>query len=385
MENDIIGTIGAGSINPFVIGEELKKNADQDGSVKDEPEQKAAPEAKEAETKEPVEPTTAQPSAGQTEEPVEQQNYDDYSNAAIIALSLKEDGLLPEDFEVDKNLSGKDLKGVFEMAVAERESGKEEALRAQLETEYAQMGFDPSLARDVLFYRNGGNPQMISKKAQYEQISQYQAKDEDEKEKIVRFMFQDQGLDEDAANLIVDGLNTEEALNKYYSQTKSYFQNKVAEIEKQEEEYNQAVIQKAKQEEEKVIRRIKEVSAQGKVGVFELDKKEAEELVKYMTEASEVIEVPNSAPMKVTPFKKAVLELDNSPERLAELAVFLMKGSKFFDQKATDKAHQDLLSKLDAISSERVAGKSDDGKTVKIEKNISEIIGQGDNDVLFTI
>src|SRR5690606_19381218 len=189
----VLATIPA---DPFAISDTLTKA----------PETTAEPVV-EKETPPEIPPSEEVEAQEMVEETPEAVDYSNYSRSALLALSYKKDGLLPEDYEVKTDLSGSELKDILlqhaEKAVAER-------VTHDIELKFQEKGYSEQLLEYARLLAEGMDEGEITLHSQYNRLSQWQPESEDHKEQLIRAMYKDRGTPKEDVDIILSNIDGED-------------------------------------------------------------------------------------------------------------------------------------------------------------------------------
>lgn len=251
-------------------------------------------EPKESE-QEPIEPVIP-------ESPKEEEELDleGYSQAALYALSLqKTDGFFPDDIEIKKDLTAAELKVLIkENAIRESEEEKEKRLQEveeEAKARLAEKGLTDSHYAYIQQIINGGDPQVVSKVAQFRSWSEFEPSTEEEMEAVVRAGLKIKyGAGEAEAKMIdshiKNDLSDSEALAAAAKEQQAYIAQVADYLEEQDKLRVKNLREQELQEEKKYAT---EVEKQVKSGFYGLNlkKSEQQELIDYMTKKNVVIDI----------------------------------------------------------------------------------------------
>jgi hypothetical protein len=271
--------------------------------------------------------------------------------SSLAAEYYKRKGSLPDDFEVTDDLSAEELFSAMEEHVGQRKG-------EEIEDKYRTLGYDEDLLEYSKYIRNGGSPEVVQIHTQYNILANFNVDEEENQELVVKYMLQDQGMDPDIIDTTVESLRMDDKLEGYSTKAKTYFGKKrdayFAQAKKEQEDAQEAqkrAIEKQREDFRKVIRK-------GDFGGLKLTAGDSKKLEKDFLEPTEkhIITLDDGSKQvhKVTKFEKRMFEVQQDPDKMLELAYYVLNGFKGVVQQEKEKAREDLLSALDAKTKIRV-------------------------------
>lgn len=274
-------------------------------------------------------------------------DYSHYSDAQILALSYIEDGVLPEDTEInDLDAAGLKQK-LLENLETIAESRAEERLRQKVPTEqhyeYAEMLFNGATDEETVYARTLDQLATLDITVDDEQgerlrrhvIEQHYIAKGFSKEKAEKFAnthFED-GEDEDEAKA-----------------AQSYFAGESKKLKESIKQQAEEERKRVQEKNEKFRNDVKSKIESGEFGGIKLTSKEKKKLLPALFESTEVLETPDGKTHKVTLYQKKLYEIQNDPDKqllLAKLVLFDDLSAEKIKSRAKTESDRDLLKFLD--------------------------------------
>jgi hypothetical protein len=291
---------------------------------------------------------------GDDEEEGDLDEMDAYSEAAIIAKSLQQEGSLPEDFNITEDMDWYSLKEglkstVMNQGVSVIEQRLEEMGEAKKYVEYLMQGGNINhLAASM------GN-------VKYTQldISDNAENKEENRENIIRAYYMEKDLPIEDINRLIEDLQDSGSDESRALTAKVYFREKE---ELQLAQEHQARQQREQQQAHYIrekTQKIESYISSGRVGDFELSNAEQVELHNAIFKPTEVVESigPDGKKVRSKVTKIALLEhqLQNSPEKQVIFAKLLINGFNVGDIKQQGAYERDdqILNQLNSRSRQR--------------------------------
>ncbi len=312
----------------------------------------ASPEAEEEEEENEDEEGTEEEEG--EEEGEDDEELDKFSEAAIIAKSLQNDGDLPEDFEITEDMDWYSLKdGLKSTAIASGNAIVKEQLEGIGEAK-----------KYVEYLLNGGNINTLASAIGNTKYSGLDIEGDGEdaelnREAVIRAYYVEKDLpSEDIENLVQDLKDSGKDVSRA-EQAKKYFSEKedgVLQAEAQQRAQQQAQYQAQMKEKTDYI---EDYISGGTVGDFKLSKKEQKELHQAIFVPTEIVEgvdaQGNKVRQKVTKITLLERELQSSPEKQVIFAKLLLNGFNIGDIKAAAASERDdqILNHLNGRSTTR--------------------------------
>lgn len=259
-------------------------------------------------------------------------DLDGRSKYSIGALSFKEDGLIPAEWDVPKDLDKEGFNNLLIKAVTKRDEEAEAALIAEREaaakTQLEEKGLTEERLNYIMHLESGGNPYVVQKYHQLQQLAKVELGTEERMLQMIRYVAGLENQDPDLVDAYIGGLtDTEkmaEAAKRYQAKLlplaekeleadKARVADEIAEQEKADKDYDESLV--------KIIR-------EGFFGL-KLPKQEQEELIDYTTKRSvaTTIDTPKGKKrVMITPFEAFGQELQKNPAKNVLIAYRSMKG-----------------------------------------------------------
>ena len=343
MQNDELLSVGMSS----ALVQEVEKEAD----IPKEVTQKAAPVAPTVSKEEKVE-SQSKPSQQEGTPPKEPEfNPEEYSGAALLALELQKDGIIPKDAKIDKSLSTKDLRKLATESFKKDVSAVEDELKQQV----LSKGYDEEDLKFARLLRQGTPREELSEVAIYRQMGSInldegvESLEEILPDYLTRY-YKDSGVKDDKAiKKLVEADMDEDGGETKAKEAKTFY-NKLADSEIARLQKEAADREKAEQDKEFAkTSTIKQTISKGKIGPYELTDTDKEDFEKYLFENSEEIIGTDGKKYKVPPYYKDLTEYNNNTEQQLLMAYLMKKKFSLEDIKAIGKEEdkKDLLDFLD--------------------------------------
>lgn len=328
------------------------------------------------------EPPVEEPAAVETEEPVEEDvqggaentveeepnndppetdedPYAEYTEAALMAEHYKREGIIPEDFEISKELTGQELSNLLlENTVNKLEQSKDAYYQAQ--------GYTPEALEVASLMAQGIDPQVIWDAMQNRSLSSLEIEGEGEdvqtnRTQLIREMYKDKGLSDKRIQMLLEDLqDTAEDLEEA-KVAKQYFEQKEqAHLEAEKKRIEQQK-QLMKQQEEERISTIKNLIDQGDFYGIKVDsEKDKKELFDFLTTPDQMVKVPDEGGKaqvyRMTGYEKKLMEFQQDPKQQLAFARLLQMGFNLADieQMAEQKVSDEILGRLNAKTTKKV-------------------------------
>ena len=282
------------------------------------------------------------------------EEMDTYSEAAIIAKSLQQEGSLPEDFNIAEDMDWYSLKEGLKSTVMNQGV-------SVIEQRLQEMG---EAKKYVEYLMQGGNINHLAASMGNVKYTQLDISDdaenrEENRENIIRAYYMEKDLPIEDINRLIEDLQDSGSDESRALTAKAYFrereESQLAQEQhaRQEREQQQALYIREK------TQKIESYISSGRVGDFELSNAEQVELHNAIFKPTEVVESIGADGRKVRSkvTKIALLEhqLQNSPEKQVIFAKLLMNGFSVGDIKQQGAYERDdqILNQLNNRSRKR--------------------------------
>ena len=271
---------------------------------------------------------------------------DDLSEGAILASIWKKEGVIPEDVEIPKNVSIKELKEKIQDLWMEES-------RSQFDDEIQKLGFTPEMRKYVEDIMSGVEPGTLSVATEYDKMASLPVSGDDDnsarnREFLILEMYKAKGLTPAKAKRLYEsavdnGDEDEEAL-----EAQSYFAEESARIKQEEVAERQKAEKRELEERESKVKKVKDVISSGNVAGIKISKIEAENLKKTLFDVTETIELENGKKAKVTKFQKLMQDYNNNVEHQVLFAYLVANNFNLssLKQAAKVEASDDLFNFL---------------------------------------
>lgn len=293
-----------------------------------------------------------------------EESEEDLTGAAILAKAFVEEGVLPEDFKFDNNITGADLKKAL----------YDEATSNLNPQEYFEsLGYNKKVIDMASNIVSGIDPNMAFEANRYEAISKADLDANPEyAESILRLEYADRGLDESTiedlvATKVEKGEEIEEA-----KKVQARFAEKAKNILAEERQK----VEKAAQKREELKNQVIDVITKGNFSSGVVSTKERKELNDYIYKPTETVEQNvNGKTVKtfVSKFKKDFDNIFSDPKEFVKFANTLKSGWDIDEKKKSSKVDA-AISTIDALNrriSNKKSHKKDDSKVRDIFNNMA--------------
>ena len=328
--------------------QEVEKQADIPKQVTEMATPVASPVSKEVK----VEPSHSQSDNKSDTLPKEPDfDPDEYSGAALLALELQKDGLIPKDSKIDKSLSTKDLRKLA------KESFKKDvsAVENEIKQEILAKGYDEEDLRFAKLLRQGVPQEDLSSVAIYRQMGSINLDKgvEDLEEVLPDYLtqyYKDSGVkDAKAIKKLVEADMDEDGGEEKAKEAKTFY-NQLADKEMIRLDAEAKAREKATQDQELAkTSSIKQTISKGKIGPYELTEDDKSDFEKYLFDNSEEVVGNDGKKYQVPAYYKDLTEYNNNVEQQLMMAYLMKKKFSLEDVKAIGKEEdkKDLLDYLD--------------------------------------
>ena len=289
------------------------------------------------------------------EEVIEEPSFGEKTGSALLAEYYKSKGLLPDDYEVPTNLTSEQLAEAFEGHVGKRKA-------EEIEDEYRSKGYDEQLIEYAAIIRQGGNPEDLQAHAQYNMLAEFDTDDAEDMKKVVTYMYQDKGLKEREIKRIIENADYDDDLTELFKEAREYFGEKRDSYLDEVRSNLLAEKERQEQERKKVVEQYKGVIRKKAFGELQINDDDAKRFERDFLEPTERHIVKNadgtSTPMKITKYQKAMMDIQQNPEKTMEIAYYILYGFKPVKEKARAEAMSELdkvLNPKEVIRTQKVA------------------------------
>lgn len=290
----------------------------------------------------------------ENEEEGDVEEMDEYSEAAIIAKSLQQEGSLPEDFNIAEDMDWYSLKEGLKSTVMNQGI-------SVIEQRLEEMG---EAKKYVEYLMQGGNINHLAASmgnVKYTQldISDNSENAEENRENIIRAYYMEKDLPIEDVNRLIEDLQDSGSDESRALTAKAYFREKEEAQLAQEQHARQEREQKQAYYIREKTQKIESYISSGRIGDFELSNAEQVELHNAIFKPTEVVETVGNDGKKVRSkvTKIALLEhqLQNDPEKQVIFAKLLIDGFSVGDIKRQGAYERDdqILNQLNSRSKKR--------------------------------
>lgn len=266
----------------------------------------------------------------------DQETFEDYTDFSLIALQQVKDGKWDlDEKDIPKDLDATTLMELFDA----QEKSTYEKIQEDL---YSKAG---EYANYLKYLMEGGSPEVVSDALEIKKASMTDISTEEGQKEVITALLELKGLDED---LIEETLETifdkgkgkqeaEKAINQLNKYEESILENKAKELE------NQKALQTQRYNE--YVESVTNVVKKGKVNGIDVNERKQKLILDALFKPTETVEVPDKTgklvKTKVTKSTKLFQEVNQNPEKLAALTLWLLEGGTFENLKEEVKAKKD--------------------------------------------
>lgn len=291
------------------------------------------------------EQTADVPDESDEEDDSSEVEFEGRTGSSLMAEAYKNEGLLPEDFEVTDDLKSKDLFTALS-------SYAREQARVDVEDEMRQKGYSDQVFEYVDYLAKGGSPEVVQQHNIYDRLANYEPTNEEDSRELVKAMLQDKQMDDDLIEDTLESLEVNEKLDQQAKKASQYFGQKRDEFFNQQkkiaDEQKKAYEDQIKQQEDN----FRKIISKGEIGELKLSKNEAKELEKAFLDRNEVVvqTLPNGEKQKVkiTKFEKLMNEIRQDPEKTLQFAYMVLNGTDGIKNRVSSEVREEFLNTLDA-------------------------------------
>lgn len=265
------------------------------------------------------------------------EDYSTWSDFSLIALEQVKKG----DWDLDESEIPKDLDAVtlMEMYDAQKKASIEKVQQEVIE----QAG---EYAKYIKYLMDGGSSEVVSDMIDLEKLITLDPEDEENQKTILTAVLELKGMEEDVIQDTIEAIldkgkgkqKTKEAIEQLASYKDNVFQSKAKEREDQ--------IKAQKAQYDNYVNSFTKTVRAGKLGSVVIDKNKQEQIINAMFKPTEVMEVinPKTGAKEKTRVTKSTLlfrEVNENPEKLAALTLWLLEGGNFEGIKEQVKSEKD--------------------------------------------
>jgi hypothetical protein len=237
---------------------------------------------------------------------------DKFNPHFFLARQLKEDGILPEEMEVDEDIT-------YDKLVEAYRSRMENPLRQELESQVIQEALNKGWNEQDLFYARaysqGVDPRMFQPA---ERMRQYGSVDVDKLDdkasmEVVKSMYQFKGTSDADAEILIQAREDSDTFDQLVKEAVDYHKQGYTEWKTQEDQRAAAYQAEQIAQRNAVQSKVKTILSERKVAEFSMTKEQAEDLYKDIYEANATVEVEGQL-QRVPEINKFLHEFTNDVE-----------------------------------------------------------------------
>ena len=313
-----------------------------------------------------------------------QEDIDDsnFSTSAIILKAYIDDGFAFDPKDIDPKMTGKELLEIL------RDKTKEE-VRPELESEYAQQGYNEQFKRDIEFLRNGGSIEELKQSFENQSYATLNIDDDEDisnRELLIKAFYREKGFSDTKVEQMLELSKANKDTYEEALTAQDYFYKKDEQlIEARKAQYAQELAAEAQMIEDNK-RRVDTILSAKVLGGIEITDKEAKDIKRALYEPTELVEETDAngrkKQYKITKYQALIEEYNNNAEWQLTFTKLLLDGFKFTKiankvVKSRDNQINDVLgAKLsNSISKEKAINKNDN-YNIFGTNNESKLVGE---------
>lgn len=285
---------------------------------------------------------------------------EEYTQAAILAESYKQEGILPDNIEITSDFTGQQLQQALFESTAKR-------LEDQKDAYYAAQGYSQEALEIATLMNQGIHPNTIWEAMQDRQLSSLEVEGDDEdtvkanRAYLIEEMYKDKDVPAKRIKMLIEDLqDTGEDLEEA-KMAQQYF----AEKEKARLEQERLTIAQQQQAQEEAERRrlesLKQLVDEGDFyGVHLKSEKDKTAFMDFLNKQDQVVRVPGpdgkEQIYRMSGYEKKMWELQQDPRKQLAFARLLQMDFNLGDieQEVSNEVQEDILNKLNAKTTKKV-------------------------------
>ena len=314
-----------------------------------------------------------------TQEDIDDSNF---STSAIILKAYIDDGFAFDPKDIDPKMTGKELLEIL------RDKTKEE-VRPELESEYAQQGYNEQFKRDIEFLRNGGSIEELKQSFENQSYATLNIDDDEDisnRELLIKAFYREKGFSDTKVEQMLELSKANKDTYEEALTAQDYFYKKDEQlIEARKAQYAQELAAEAQMIEDNK-RKVDTILSAKVLGGIEITDREAKDIKKALYEPTELVEETDAngrkKQYKITKYQALIEEYNNNAEWQLTFTKLLLDGFKFTKiankvVKSRDNQINDVLgAKLsNSISKEKAINKNDN-YNIFGTNNESKLVGE---------
>jgi len=313
-----------------------------------------------------------------------QEDIDDsnFSTSAIILKAYIDDGFAFDPKDIDPKMTGKELLEIL------RDKTKEE-VRPELESEYAQQGYNEQFKRDIEFLRNGGSIEELKQSFENQSYATLNIDDDEDisnRELLIKAFYREKGFSDAKVEQMLELSKANKDTYEEALTAQDYFYKKDEQlIEARKAQYAQELAAEAQMIEDNK-RKVDTILSAKVLGGIEITDREAKDIKKALYEPTELVEETDAngrkKQYKITKYQALLEEYNNNAEWQLTFTKLLLDGFKFTKiankvVKSRDNQINDVLgAKLsNSISKEKAINKNNN-YNIFGTNNESKLVGE---------
>lgn len=260
-----------------------------------------------------------------------QEDIDDsnFSTSAIILKAYIDDGFAFDPKDIDPKMTGKELLEIL------RDKTKEE-VRPELESEYAQQGYNEQFKRDIEFLRNGGSIEELKQSFENQSYATLNIDDDEDisnRELLIKAFYREKGFSDTKVEQMLELSKANKDTYEEALTAQDYFYKKDEQlIEARKAQYAQELAAEAQMIEDNK-RKVDTILSAKVLGGIEITDREAKDIKKALYEPTELVEETDAngrkKQYKITKYQALLEEYNNNAEWQLTFTKLLLDGFKF--------------------------------------------------------
>jgi hypothetical protein len=261
-----------------------------------------------------------------TQEDIDDSNF---STSAIILKAYIDDGFAFDPKDIDPKMTGKELLEIL------RDKTKEE-VRPELESEYAQQGYNEQFKRDIEFLRNGGSIEELKQSFENQSYATLNIDDDEDisnRELLIKAFYREKGFSDTKVEQMLELSKANKDTYEEALTAQDYFYKKDEQlIEARKAQYAQELADEAQMIEDNK-RKVDTILSAKVLGGIEITDREAKDIKRALYEPTETYEYLDDHGKKrqgkMTKYQALLQEYNNNAEWQLTFTKLLLDGFKF--------------------------------------------------------
>jgi len=314
----------------------------------------------------------------------EQEEEDDDSSSEgqsqyfLLAQGWKEEGFLPEDLEVEEDISHEDLNYILKEAKKEelKESAREEVL-----SELQEEGYTPEMletARQLYGEVKNEDIQEMNTLKTLSEVDLTGEENAEDRKEVLKYFYTDKGFSEEKAQKYADRAFYDETDEEELRDAQEHFRRSYEKKKADNEQKAQERIDKRKKKKKEEIDTMKGLLKKGVINNVKYPKEVMDEVESKIFKESEIIE-KDGRKYRVTPYQKKIWEMEQDPELKMQHIINVALGLNLesFKDSSVNSGAAKIIKELGSKSSKKASSKKDVKKLLKDKnKKVGQVVEQ---------